>query len=242
MVEILQNLEQTAIQYRPIVLVGPGLACSLIGLIVWLGGLGLRRALALLLGAAVGGVCGFFIIDQNIIIGHNIILMVIVVILGGAVALILGKIFISILSAGLAVAVALVVFMDIYKADFGSGLDEILLQLPTYSLFVMAALGIVFILAGLFLWRVTAALCYSTLGAILVFAGMVLLLLYKGAMPISCILARQQYYVVAFGAMVAGGTIEQLVFCRSTEKGPKTKREKRKDKEQPNKTTNWRGR
>ena len=43
MFEILQNFEQTVTRFDPIVLTGPGVATVIIGLFVWLGGLGFKK-------------------------------------------------------------------------------------------------------------------------------------------------------------------------------------------------------
>ena len=66
MLEIAQHLEQIAVWFKPVVLIGPGLAAVLLGLFVWLGGLGFRRTLVAIVGAVSGGVCGFFIAGRNI--------------------------------------------------------------------------------------------------------------------------------------------------------------------------------
>ena len=49
---------------------------------------------------------------------------------------------------------------------------------------------------------------------VLIFAGMILLLLYKGAMPVSWINQRAPFCIIASVIMTAFGTIEQLVICR----------------------------
>ncbi len=45
-------------------------------------------------------------------------------------------------------------------------------------------------------------------------AGMILLLLYKGAMPASEIADKSSFYAAVFVVMVAFGTGEQLLLCR----------------------------
>jgi len=66
MLEIAKNFEQMATGFSPIVLIAPGLVCVVVGLFIWLGGLGFRRPLAAVVGAVSGGICGFFITDRNI--------------------------------------------------------------------------------------------------------------------------------------------------------------------------------
>ena len=68
MLEIAQNFEAIATRLRPVVLVGPGLFFVIVGLFVWLGGLGFRKALAAVVGTVGGGICGFFVAGRNIAI------------------------------------------------------------------------------------------------------------------------------------------------------------------------------
>jgi len=64
-VEILQNFEQAAKKLDGAVLVATGLAALLFGLFSWLGGLGFRKILAAVTGAATGGIGAFLITDKN---------------------------------------------------------------------------------------------------------------------------------------------------------------------------------
>ena len=158
MLEVLQNFEEVAVRFSPIVLVAPGSVCVGVGLFVWLGGLGFRRVLAGIVGAVAGGVCGFLLTSGDTTLAG------LSAIAGTAIALILEKIFV------------------------------------TDSLF----------------WRFTLALCCAVLGTLLVFAGMVLLLLYKGAMPISYISHKTSFYTAVLLAMIAFGMVEQLLLCQRT--------------------------
>jgi len=174
MFETALNFEQTADKLAPLVLVGLGLAAVVIGLFIWLGGLGFRRVLVAVVGAVGGGICGFLIVGRNI----TFTLAALSAVAGMIIAVMLEKI------------------------------------LVTNSLF----------------WRFTSALCCAALGTLLVFAGMILLLLYKGAGPISSISAKQSFYLGVFIVMTAFGTIEQLLLCQRS-KGLITKRKTGKNKE-----------
>jgi hypothetical protein len=173
MLEVFQNFEQLAVRLKPIVLIGPGLATVLLGLFVWLGGLGFRKILVAVIGALGGGVCGFFITDRNVM-------------------------FAMILAAAAAV--------------IAIALEKILV---TGSLF----------------WHLASALCCAALGTMLIFAGMILLLLYKGAAPISRICGKQPFYTTVFIAMTAFGTTEQLLLCQRAKKRPTAKKQTNQGKE-----------
>jgi len=272
MFEIAQNFEQIAVRFRPIVLIAPGLACLVVGLFVWLGGLGLRKLLVAIVGAVAGAVCGFFILGRNIISAMTLAAV------AAAMAVIFERIVITIIAAALAMALGFAVlarpypekigtdtathqqnlgqdkipgryeFFSIrqtaeiikeYVADFSTSITQARLQMPAHNQAVIAALGAIFIVAGVLFWRLTSALCCATLGTLLIFAGMILLLWYKGAAPISWIYNRTSFYAAVFGAMTGFGTIEQLLLCKSYQKHLRTK--KQATKQDTNKTTDhWR--
>ncbi len=266
---MLQNFEQMAAQFNTMVLIGPGLAAVLLGLFVWLGGLGFRKLLVAVAGAVSGAVCGFFII------GHNIIPAMVSAVLAVFIAVMFEKIFITILAAGLAAVFGFVVLVNPYvdnsaisrqypeyevhnpaasfslrqtietvkeyATDFSDELKRACSQMPAHNWAIIAALAAISIAAGFFLWRLTSALCYAALGTVLIFAGMILLLIYKGAEPVSYISRRQSFCVAVFAAMIAFGTIEQLLLCKPAKRPLTTKKETSKsDEEQSPTKPNWR--
>lgn len=206
MLDFLQNLERSARQYDPIILLVPGIAAVLLGLFVWLGGLNFRKVLVAFVGASIGGVAGF------LVSGRNLIATIASAAAGALIAFVIEKIFITLLSAVLAAAVTitLLVNQDVKKAV---NLKQLLTQLQPYNWLLVAAAAIILIMAGFFLWRLTSAWFYSIMGTLLIFAGMILLLLYKGATPISRIADNRMFYAAVFVAMSAFGTIIQLLFC-----------------------------
>lgn len=59
--------------------------------------------------------------------------------------------------------------------------------------------------------RFFVAVISAALGSAVVFAGMVILLFYKASEPVNLIAAKPKFYGIAFGAMLAFGTIVQLL-------------------------------
>jgi hypothetical protein len=266
MFEIARQLEQTAIWFKPAVLIVPGIVCVLLGLFVWLGGLGFRRALAAVVGAVSGGICGFFIGGRNetiVMISAGIAMVI---------AILFEKIFIAILTGILAAVLGFVVLagpyiekgeslkhhpeyntekMTVvlnteksieaakgYIADFTAEIKWIHSQMPAHNLAIMAALAVFFIAAGFFRQRLTSAFCCAALGSMLIFAGMILLLLYKGAAPISRICQNRLFYQSIFGIMTAFGMAEQLLLCQRI----KAKLTRKKVKESDTVKEGWRNR
>ena len=259
MLEILQNFEQTATRLSPIVLIGLGLMAVLAGLFVWLGGLGFRRILVAVIGAAGGGICGFLITGRNAMWALVLAAAVCVI------AILFEKMFITVMAAGLAAAFGFAVLAGPYITqarqaipinagqtqnhnqqlsidetteiiktevdDFSDKIKQASLQMPAHNWAIIVVLVVIFILAGFFLWRLTSAFYCAALGTTLIFVGMILLLLCKGAVPVTRISDKPSVYAAAFIGMTAFGTIEQLLLCQTKKKQSTTKKEPDKDKE-----------
>lgn len=274
MLEIAQYLEQMAVRFNPVVLIGPGLVAVLLGLFVWLGGLGFRRALVAIVGAVSGGICGFLIGARNVVPAT--------VSAGAAavIAIMFERIFIIILTGILAAVLGFAVLAKPYIenaggttpiergeiqnrdaafsiqqsaeiakgyiADFITEIKQILSQMPVYNWAIIAALAVIFIAAGFYQWHLASAFCCAALGVMLIFGGMILLLLYKGAAPISRICRNQSLYLGVFAAMTIFGMTGQLLLCRRIE-GKSTrkltrKKKTNKDRKEPEQIpTDWRG-
>jgi hypothetical protein len=264
MLEITQYFEQVAVQFNAIVLIGLGLAAVLLGLFVWLGGLGLRRPLLAVVGAIGSGACAFFAT------GRNTALTAVSAGIGAAVAVMFEKVFITILTAALVVVFGLAVFtrpylrkaegtthtnwyemqnqtqtynvrqtVEVLKAyvyDIYYDIKHACPQMPLYSWLIIAALVVIFIAAGYFYWPLISAFCCAALGTISIFVGMILLLLYKGSAPVSGICNRVPFYLGVFAAMTAFGTVEQLLLCQRI--GKKLVRKKQIKQDKINQETN----
>ncbi len=253
----------------PVVLLGPGLVCVIAGLFIWLGGLGFRKLLLPTAGAITGAVCGFFIIGQNfisvvfsaaLVAGIATILeRLFIAILTGALAAAVAFVVLvgpyieytqeaatvravetSAQRQALSVRASAEIMKD-YIIDASQRIKHAGLQMSMHYWAIIMVSALIFIVAGVSLWRLTMALCCSVLGTILIFAGMILLLLHKGAVPVSIICSKSSYYATAFIAMTAFGTIEQLLLCKHPKTHSVRKRRIGKNKEEPDRTKErWR--
>lgn len=111
MLELVQKFEQLAMWLNPVLLVGSGLLCLLAGLFVWLGGLGFRALLAGIAGVVVGGICGVFIA------GQSTQLVMILAAVGCAAAILFERVFITILTAALAVVLCVSILARPYLEE-----------------------------------------------------------------------------------------------------------------------------
>ena len=244
MIEIFQNFEKLAARFNPSVLIGSGIAILILGLLIWLGGLGLRKILITLAGLGGGIVVGLYVV------GRNIFSASLSGALAGVIALIFEKVFVVMLAAVLAAAVAFTVLAEPYfdksetfeaqrqtsEQNTITSFGEIQQELKTFGLdavrkikrvgteipikiwAIIAAPAVIFLICGVILCRFTSALFFSVLGTMVLFFGMILLLLYKGSEPVGQIRAKPIIYGSVFLAMAAFGTIEQLLLCKGSKK------------------------
>jgi uncharacterized membrane protein len=246
MVGILQNFEKLAERFEPAILVVPGIVCLLLGLLVWLAGLRYVRFLAAVIGAAAAGLATFSLSSGKTVValitaapaGLLAALFrefLFAALLAGLVALVVGA----------AIAPA-----DLHGGNdftpvgaFGNGSQKIgtsealtLLNIHTKALIdevagtfsnfrlghwvVLLGTAVVVTTLAILLSRLAVAVCCASLGAGLSLVGMVLLLLYKGAEPVTAITQRGTFYAAIFGAMVLIGAFVQLVLFGRMRPGP----------------------
>jgi len=252
------------VRLSPVVLVGPGLVCVIAGLFIWLGGLGFRKILVAVAGAITGGICGFFAIGQNIIsaaftaalaaalamLFERIFITILTAALAAAFAFaVLAGPYIENPQQATVVSLSEISAQDSAFGvresaekmktciiDAGQKVKHACLQMPVYNWAMIMVLILICIVAGFSLWQLASALCCSALGTVLIFAGMILLLLNKGSMPVSIISSRSSFYVAVFAAMMAFGTIEQLLLCKQPKISPTVKSQTGGNKQKPKQT------
>ncbi len=254
MLELAKSLEQSAPYLSDKLFVAPGIIFVAAGLFLWLGGLGYRRPLAALAGAAAAVLCALFIS------GQNLVMVILAAVVGAVLAVAFEKILVSLITVFLAAGATFIVLayphmnnppMQQYipgPLTENLGFDRSILVIETYStvfghkaryaasrmgvynwaIVVVAAAAA---LAGrLLLRRFASALTFATLGTIFIFGGMVWLLFYKPSTPVTLIAQRASFYLAVFAAMIAFGTVEQLLLCPVTTK-PRLKDEDNDKKE-----------
>jgi hypothetical protein len=104
--------------------------------------------------------------------------------------------------------------LDAVLFDLGGRVKSACSEVPVYKWVILVLLALIFLGLGFVFRRLAGATCFSVLGTLLIAAGMIVLLLYKGAAPLSWISNRPLMYVGIFAGMAVFGAIEQLLFCR----------------------------
>lgn len=237
MIDTLQSFEQASGQLSRVILVGPGVAAVVIGLFMWLGGVGFRKWLLGIAGGLTGALAGFFVF------GLNPLLTAAFAGIAAAAAAIFQRLFIAVLAGALAFAVGFCVLarpylgdtwiavtpakqsgtlswaqsarlMKSYAVELNASAGQAYSQMPGYKKAILAAVAAAGAAGGFWLRRAAPALCFALLGTALIFAGMILLLLQKGSPAITGIFEKSSFYAIVFLAMTAFGTVEQLIFCK----------------------------
>jgi len=271
MVEILKSFEQVAVRLSPIVLVLPGLTAAALGLFIWLGGLGFRMLLLALMGALTGAFCSLWIV------GQNPAAMVLLGLLGTAIAVVFQRFFTAALLGALAgIIVFLVVAWpslvvsegalvgqpeaDVQDGTAALSTDQSLNVIRAYTLdvtdtvkrggtqlmasrwAVVAAAALTFLLVGLLFRHAGGALTCAMLGTEMIFAGLILLLMFKGSRPVTRVDARAPFFGLVFAAMVVFGTLEQWILLRRADQRTEGETKKSPPRKKPEGKRSWRSR
>lgn len=235
-----------ATRLRPVVLAGSGAAAVGVGLCVWLGGLSLKKPLVAIAGAITGGILGFVLIGRGVVpmaasaivaaVIARVFERVFITVLAAALAAAIGFAVLAgpYIESPQAVSAADrdgasvrtvtgegeagMEELKAYAVGIGGRIKRAAWLMPPQKWAIIALLAVIPLVGGFTLWRPTAALCFSVAGTILVFAGMILLLSYKGAAPGSRISSQPLIYAGIFAAMALFGTVEQLLLCRGAKK------------------------
>jgi len=236
-----------ATRVRPLVLAGSGAAAVGVGLCVWLGGLGLKKLLVAIAGVITGGILGYVLIGSGVVpiaasavaaaVIARVFERVFITVMAAALAASIGFAVLAgpYIESPQAISAAdrdgasaqtttdegaagIMEELKAYAVDAGGRIKQAGWLMPPQKWAIIALLAVIPLVGGFTLWRPTAALCFSVAGTILVFAGMIFLLSYKGAAPVSRISSQPLIYAGIFAAMALFGTVEQLLLCRGAKK------------------------
>jgi hypothetical protein len=262
-VEILKSFEQTAGRLSPAVVVVPGIVMVAAGLVIWLGGLGLRRISLTLAALILGGV---FVLATEI---RSPAVAAMSVLAAVVVAMILPRLFTAVLLAQLVAAVLFIVLawhllttadvrtvkgqqsfsgresLDLvraYEADLADNIRHAGQKMDFARWLVVAVVGSAVFASSLLFRNATGAIAFSVLGTTLIWIGLGVLLMFKGSTPIE----RIEHIALAFGLAAAGmvvfGSLEQYALCSHADRRRKAKRRKEQEQEQAQESKrSWRG-
>jgi len=246
MAEALQNFELSALYFDPRLLLLGGFVVVVAGLGVWLGGLRWAGLIAAFLGAEVGliSACAFssrarvaMIILPAVAAAVAALLKKPVIVLSGAASAAAVTLFVL---AGPALFAETLrgPSHPVPRDGTTLGMAETAIELGEELLFwgdaflgavkrmspagwAAGALAAAVVLgAGFVLTRLVTAVTCAWLGTASIFGGMILLLLYKGARPLTFIYDRTAFFGLIVLVMVGFGTLSQLLLCPMRRRKP----------------------
>lgn len=268
MVEILKSFEQVATRLRPAVLVLPGLSAAALGLFIWLGGLGFRRSLLAVIGTLTGAGAAFCVLGRHPgalfllgLLGAFVALVFQRFFMAALLAGLAGIAAFGVVAwPHLKVAQGTLAgqlnatedrrplttqesleTVRLYLLDLSDASQRAGAQLVASRWAVVAAAALVFLLIGLLFRHLGGALACAIFGTTLIFSGLVSLLWFKGAGPVTRIEARASFFGLVFAAMVAFGAVEQWILLRRADARQQAAGEKTRPRKSEGKRS-WRGR
>jgi hypothetical protein len=269
MVEVLKSFEEVSGWLEPVVLVGPGVVMLAVGLFAWLAGLCVPRVVLGLLGATAGLLAGFYwaglhtpeILALSTAGGAAF---------GGllprlAVGALLAALGVAIAFVAIGRSQANAAWtspLDVDKLDpatqqfpvrdsleivrgYGHDMGDRVVRVSRSFIplhwAILASAGSGLVTLGALFRRMAGALACGATGAVLVVAGLVLLLMAKGAAPVAQMEKDGAFYGLIVLGMAGFGAIEQLCLCKPPEPREPEPRGRRRGKEKESRGA-WRGR
>ena len=236
MLEFLSYFERIAPRLEPMVLVVPGLLFILVGLFVWLAGLRYAKLIAGFIGILIGGLCGLYLIGRKLmpdivlaifagftsmILYKLVFILLTALIAFAAVTFLLADVHIEkdselvlYMDSGGTSTIGISEALIILSRTIDYLMERMVVLYAQFSLLHWAAVlagGLLAAILAVYFSGLAGAFCCATLGTSLNFAGMILLLLYKGAEPLSRIGRRSLFFAAVFVAMIGLGTAVQLI-------------------------------
>jgi len=250
MLEIFTQFETSAQAYNTMVLLVPGLVGVLLGIFLWLGGsLFARASVAMVWLLLVAGV-GIFFMKPMASVGVGVMVSIVVMVVKRFSTGVLSSVLITFIVFLVACQYAEMVegsrrapeSQRVVIAPIEKGVSlgvpetfehlKLMISGVTRSSFhVGQALEVKYqvvvwvtaffvLLMACVLQRMAEAVSCATAGVLLMWGGMVLMLLSKGAMPLTGLLTGAGMYVAMISAMIGVGAVEQLLFCSRSSHQP----------------------
>ena len=255
MLELLRYYEQAAGQFEVGLLVLPGVFAVLAGLVIWLAGLRVRKVVSALIITIIAVSCTPLLFKYSLVPAICLAVVaifaglffekVILSVIAGAIGVVICLTAFAVpqinksdysaaypkidptIQASITSSAEAISVLKQHLCYAGDVITNAHLDFNSYYWIAAIATGIIIMVAGFIFPRLIIGLCCACVGAALVFTGMILLLLYKNAEPMSCIWQKGSYFTAVFAAMTAFGASVQLLFCR--QKSAKTNKKEKKD-------------
>ncbi len=252
MSKALENLELASLHFAPEILLVGGIIVIAAGLATWLGGLKLTPWIAAIIAAFAGltvallfttpspiSICAMTAIPAGI---ACFLKKPIVIFAGAALVLAVGAIIglgptiknaplspprhLMPYEGGIRKALSVSETAMEIKAEalfWAETLKDAAKQAPTAGFAIGGVAALLVLAGGFVLPRLIAAVTCASLGTTMIYTGMIFVLLFKGARPLTHIYNRAPFYCSVAMAMIVFGTFTQLVLCPSISKNADSK-------------------
>jgi len=241
MTVILKNFEEIALGMPSILLIVAGIVFAGAGLCLWLGGLRWRIYTAVVFGLVAGLISSFLVSENKLIAAMFPVILVIcaLLIFRKRALVLIGSMtttIVLLLSLATPASAASSYRPDMNvpshvnrKADINAVISQISSQsdftIPTIigdltpmAIGIAAVSGSLVMGIGLFFYRLVSAWTCAAYGTGLIYAGMILLFLEKGSMPVQNICRKPVFYQTVAICMLIFGTFVGLLVCPAKKK------------------------
>ena len=239
MFEAIEYYQSLAEKFDSRILFVPGIVVVVVGLCIWLAGLRWRKVLGAMAGGCFLAGIGLCIGNYGLPVIAAVTLIGIA--LGALVEKIMLGIFGTALAAAVVITAASTIVEQRYETSnnyprwLENEADDAVINFPQAiavtkgtghyilsgiienvksSLVSVASASTAILITGfaaMMLPRIFIAAVSSSFGSAVIFAGMIMLLFYKGSKPVNFISDKGSYYSMVIFAMIIFGTIVQLV-------------------------------
>ena len=242
MTNLLWTFQNRITHLQPSLLLTLGVVTIAAGLFVWLGGLGFKKIVFVVIGVFLGAFCTLFSSGTNLFLAAAIIGIC------ALLALALQETFLMLVASVFAAVIGYSILIRPYfrpSGDIMSVIRQLSIGVPYYNWPIM--LAVTALPFATISWPSASALISSAAGTTLILAGTIMALLNFGYPAVGYMTTRQDIYIEIFVAATILGTIAQLwllpkistLFVAAKAKVEKVKARKG-DTGATAKTTTWR--
>ena len=242
MTNLLWTFQNRITHLQPSLLLTLGVVTIAAGLFVWLGGLGFKKIVFVVIGVFLGAFCTLFSSGTNLFLAAAIIGIC------ALLALALQETFLMLVASVFAAVIGYSILIRPYfrpSGDIMSVIRQLSIGVPYYNWPIM--LAVTALPFATISWPSASALISSAAGTTLILAGTIMALLNFGYPAVGYMTTRQDIYIEIFVAATILGTIAQLwllpkistLFVAAKAKVKKVKARK-SDTEATAKTATWR--
>ena len=205
MTNLLWTFQNRITHLQPSLLLTLGVVTIAAGLFVWLGGLGFKKIVFVVIGVFLGAFCTLFSSGTNLFLAAAIIGIC------ALLALALQETFLMLVASVFAAVIGYSILIRPYfrpSGDIMSVIRQLSIGVPYYNWPIM--LAVTALPFATISWPSASALISSAAGTTLILAGTIMALLNFGYPAVGYMTTRQDIYIEIFVAATILGTIAQL--------------------------------